>query len=126
MMHDAEASVPRSGPLTLRDEQEEAVRRENDDDQGQSPEPRERGWVERREGVSPKILVAGGIVILLLLFALQNTDRTHLDFLFLDGDFPLWVILAVGAVLGFAAGWFVSGARRRRRLQREAKGRGRG
>jgi uncharacterized integral membrane protein len=106
------------------------MRRENDDqhDQGEPSKPtsRERGWVERREGVNPKLLMVAGILILLMLFALQNTDRTHLDFLFLDGDFPLWVILAVGAVLGFAAGWFVSAARRRRRLGREEKGRDRG
>jgi uncharacterized integral membrane protein len=100
------------------------MRRENDDRQAQ--EPHEHGWVERHEGVSPKLLVAAGAVILLLLFALQNTDRTHIDFLFLDGDFPLWVTLAVGAVLGFAAGWFVSAARRRRRLAREEQRRERG
>ncbi len=100
------------------------MRRKNDD-QAATPESHEHGWVERREGVSPKLLVAAGIVIVLLLFALQNTDKTHLDFLFLDGDFPLWVILAVGAVLGFAAGWFSSAARRRRHLRREAKDRGR-
>ena len=93
------------------------LRRDGDERAG-DPETTRRGWVERREGVSPKLLVAAGIVILLMLFALQNTDRTHIDFVFLDGDFPLWVILAVGAVLGFGAGWFLSAARGRRRLAR--------
>ena len=36
------------------------MRRENDD-QTATPEPHEGGWVERREGVSPKFLVAAGI-----------------------------------------------------------------
>jgi uncharacterized integral membrane protein len=79
------------------------------------------GWVERREGPSTKLIVAGVLVLLLVVFLLQNAETTKIRFLFLDGTYPLWSLLVVGAALGFAAGWLVSAARGRRRLQRRAQ-----
>jgi len=79
------------------------------------------GWVERSEGPSTKLIVAGIIVVLLVVFLLQNADTTKIRFLFLDGTYPLWSLLVVGAGLGFAAGWLVAAARGRRRLRRRAK-----
>jgi hypothetical protein len=38
-----------------------------------------------------------------------------LDFLFLSGSYPLWVMLVVGAALGFVAGWLVGRSRARRK-----------
>ena len=78
------------------------------------------GWVERREGPSVKLIVAGVIALLLVVFLLQNAETAKIRFLFLDGTYPLWLLLVVGAALGFAAGWLVA-ARGRRRLQRRAK-----
>ena len=80
------------------------------------------GWVERREGPSAKLIVAGVIVVLLVVFLLQNADTAKIRFLFLDGTYPLWLLLVVGATLGFVAGWLVAAARGRRRLERRAKG----
>ena len=79
------------------------------------------GWVERREGPSTRLIVAGVLVLLLVVFLLQNAETTKIRFLFLDGTYPLWSLLVVGAALGFAAGWLVSAARGRRRLQRRAQ-----
>jgi uncharacterized integral membrane protein len=79
------------------------------------------GWVERREGPSTRLIVAGVLVLLLVVFLLQNAETTRIRFLFLDGTYPLWSLLVVGAALGFAAGWLVSAARGRRRLQRRAQ-----
>jgi uncharacterized integral membrane protein len=79
------------------------------------------GWVERREGPSTKLIVAGVLVLLLVVFLLQNAETTKIRFLFLDGTYPLWSLLVVGAALGFGAGWLVSAARGRRRLQRRAQ-----
>ena len=90
-----------------------------DDSGGGSGDP--GGWVERREGPSMKLIVAGVLVLLLVVFLLQNAETTKIRFLFLDGTYPLWSLLVVGAALGFAAGWLVSAARGRRRLQRHAQ-----
>ena len=79
------------------------------------------GWVERREGPSTKLIVAGVIVVLLVVFLLQNAETAKIQFLFLDGTYPLWLLLVVGATLGFVAGWLVAGARGRRRLERRAR-----
>jgi uncharacterized integral membrane protein len=83
-------------------------------------DPGGKDWVERREGPSPKLIVAAIVVVVILLFVLQNGERARISFLFFDGQYPLWMLLVVVAVLGFIAGWLVSAARRRR-LERRAK-----
>jgi uncharacterized integral membrane protein len=84
-------------------------------------DPGGKDWVERREGPSLKVIVAGVLLIVILVFVLQNGSRTEIQFLFLDGEYPLWTLLVVGAALGFAAGWLVAAARARRRLERRAR-----
>ena len=86
-------------------------------------EPEPEGWKETREGPSPKLIAAAVIGLLLLLFVLQNTDETDVDFLFFSGSYPLWVMAVVVAGFAYAAGWLVGRAGARRRL-RGAPGRG--
>jgi uncharacterized integral membrane protein len=90
------------------------------EDMGDDGDPGGKDWVERREGPSAKLIVAGILVVVILLFVLQNGDRTQISFLFFDGRYPLWTLLVVGAALGFVAGWLVSAARRRR-LERRGR-----
>jgi uncharacterized integral membrane protein len=90
------------------------------EDMGDDGDPGDEDWVERREGPSPKLIVAGIVVVVILLFVLQNGERTRISFLFLDGQYPLWILVAVVAALGFLAGWLVAAARRRR-LGRRAR-----
>lgn len=75
------------------------------------------GWQEKREGPSTKLIAAGVIGVLLLLFVLQNTDEADVDFLFFSGSYPLWLMAVVVAVLAFAAGWLVGRSRTRRKLK---------
>lgn len=90
------------------------------EDMGDDRDPKDRDdpgakdWVERREGPSPKLIVAGVALVVVLVFVLQNGAHTQISFLFFDGRYPLWTLLVVGAALGFIAGWLVSAARRRR------------
>ena len=90
------------------------------EDMGDDGDPGGKDWVERREGPSPKLIIAGIAVGVILLFVLQNGERTRISFLFLDGQYPLWILVVLVAALGFVAGWLVSGARRRR-LERRAR-----
>jgi uncharacterized integral membrane protein len=104
----------------------DGVRREGADvrrheDMGDHNDPGGKDWVERREGPSPKMIVAGVLIVLIVVFVLQNGDRTQIQFLFFDGQYPLWTLLVVGAALGFIAGWLVSAARGRRRLERRTR-----
>jgi len=90
----------------------------NHEDIGGDGDPGGKGWVERREGPSPKLIVAGVLGLVIVFFVAQNGDRTHIQFLFFDGMYPLWTLLVVGAALGFVAGWLVSAARGRHRRDR--------
>jgi uncharacterized integral membrane protein len=91
------------------------------EDMGDDGDPGGKDWVEHREGPGPKLIVAGVLLLVILVFVLQNGERTQIRFLFLDGEYPLWTLLVVGAALGFAAGWLVAAARTRRRLERRAR-----
>ncbi len=111
MMHDVERKRQTGGGNDVNEREDigDGDRRGNDGD---------GGWVERREGPSVKLIVVGVLCVLLVVFLLQNAETTKIAFLFLDGTYPLWSLLVVGAALGFAAGWLLAAARGRRRLQR--------
>lgn len=101
------------------------MRRQDDGDGERGGRPDDRGarrdtdrqddWVVRKEGPSGKLIAAGVVGALLLIFVLQNTERAPVDFLFWDGDFPLWGVILVAAALGFAGGWILGRVRRTRR-----------
>ncbi len=57
-------------------------------------------------------IVAGVIVVLLLIFVAQNSEKAHINFLFFDHDAAVWFVIVVSAVLGFVAGWLVGRSRR--------------
>jgi uncharacterized integral membrane protein len=59
----------------------------------------------RGKGVDPRLI--GGLVILVLLvvFVLQNRESTPLTFLFFDFSAPLWVMLAGTVVLSLLVGY---------------------
>jgi uncharacterized integral membrane protein len=116
MMHDGERNRQTAGGRRVAHHQDDTNGGDGRGDDGAG------GWVERREGPSTKLLVAGVIVVLLVVFLLQNAETAKIRFLFLDGTYPLWLLLVVGAALGFVAGWLVAAARGRRRLERRAKG----
>jgi uncharacterized integral membrane protein len=96
------------------------MHKEEDDGRDRAGDGERAGgdWVERREGPNGKLIAVGIVGVILLLFVVQNTDRTHFDFLFLDGEFPLWTMIVAGAVLGFVAGWAFARIRARRRVDR--------
>ncbi len=49
------------------------------------------------------------------IFIFQNTDDTNVEFLFLSGRAPLYVIIVVSMILGSLLGWIGSAIRRRRK-----------
>jgi uncharacterized integral membrane protein len=61
-----------------------------------------------------KLIVAGVIVLVLLVFIGQNTETANVNFLFFDHETALWLVIAISAVLGFVAGWFVGRSSLRR------------
>ena len=91
------------------------------DDDRRRDDPRRGDWVERREGPSTKLIVLAAVAILLLVFVFQNTDRAQIDFLFWDGDFPLWTMIVLAAILGLIGGWMIGRIQRADRRARDAE-----
>jgi uncharacterized integral membrane protein len=80
----------------------------------------ESGPIEHHEPVSKgaiaRLVVAGIVLILIVVFCVQNTDSTPVDFFGRHPEPPLFVVIALsgvaGALLGALASW------RRHRRQR--------
>jgi uncharacterized integral membrane protein len=68
-----------------------------------------------REGMNPKAIVAIVIAVLVVIFAIQNAETARIDVLFWGVDIPVWVVIAVTAVLGFVVGWILGRSSGRRR-----------
>lgn len=62
--------------------------------------------VERRGFVwTPRLIIWTVILVVLLLFVLQNFDDAPVNVLFWDFTLPLSVILLIFAVAGYILGW---------------------
>ena len=59
-----------------------------------------------------KLIIAGVIGVLLLLFVVQNSEKATVNFLFFDANVSVWFVIVLSAVLGFLAGWFVGKSRK--------------
>jgi uncharacterized integral membrane protein len=73
-----------------------------DDDGVHRPGEAGRGTDLAKRLVGPVI-----IALAVLLFVAQNKERQSFSFLVFDFDAPLWLMLAVTALLGIAIGWFL-------------------
>ena len=66
-------------------------------------EPHQR----RQWNIRPKQVVVGLLALLLVIFALLNTQEVRVDFIFRDARTPLIVVIVGSALIGFVIGWFV-------------------
>ena len=64
------------------------------------------------------LIVAIIIAIVAAVFIFQNTEDTNVEFLFLSGRAPLYVVIIISMVLGALLTLIVLGVRRRRRRRR--------
>lgn len=74
----------------------------------------ERPDDSERRGVEPRLIGGLVLVVLLVVFVVQNTDSVTMNFLFFSWDSRLWVMLAITAVIGMLIGYLAGrrGARR--------------
>lgn len=47
------------------------------------------------------------VAVLLVAFIFQNTESANLNWLFFDFTTPLWLILALTALVAFGIGWLI-------------------
>jgi uncharacterized integral membrane protein len=63
---------------------------------------------------SGRLIVTGLVILALVLFVGQNTKSVDIQWLFFEGDAPLWLMLVLAALAGAVIGWGVSVTLRRR------------
>jgi uncharacterized integral membrane protein len=84
-----------------------------------------RGGVEKKGDGSleprrftTRQLVGGGLVAIVVVLVLQNTNNANLHLLLFTVAYPLWLVLGGIMVVSFLAGWLFGRARGTRRRSR--------
>ena len=71
-------------------------------------------------GPSIKLILLLLVVAGLAIFIFQNGERAPIEFLWLDGNWPIWTVIGISVIVGIAldrlVGWQWRRARRRRRI----------
>ena len=65
----------------------------------------------QRRTLSPKLIIALVVIVLLVVFWAQNRNKAKVSFLFFDGHVSVWVVLLIASVAGFIVGWLVRAGR---------------
>ena len=64
--------------------------------------------------------IVGAIVgVVLLVFIAVNNQTTDVSFVFFEASLPLWVVLAITAVLALGVGMLLGSRRTKRKLMRD-------
>jgi uncharacterized integral membrane protein len=70
------------------------------------------------EGPPWKLVATLVLVVLLAIFFFQNNNKARVDFLWMNGDWPIWAVIGVSVLIGVALdrliGWQWRRSRRRR------------
>jgi len=79
----------------------------------------ERGFRTTRSGVSPALIAFAVLVVVAVVFVIQNGVKAEIKFLFVERSTPVWVAIAIAIGIGIVldrllAVWW----RRRRRNDR--------
>jgi uncharacterized integral membrane protein len=61
------------------------------------------------------LIITAMIAVAAVIFVLQNSDETPVEFLFLDATVPLSVVIVISMALGAVLGSFLGYTRRRRK-----------
>jgi len=64
------------------------------------------------------LILAIVLVVIAAVFVFQNTEEVSVDFLFLSGEAPLYVVIIVSMTFGALLTMILAGVRRRRRRRR--------
>jgi uncharacterized integral membrane protein len=64
------------------------------------PDGEGAGPPRQRSGVSPALIGLGVVAIVAVIFIVQNSERTNVNFLFFDVNSRVWVALLVAIAIG--------------------------
>jgi uncharacterized integral membrane protein len=69
-----------------------------------------------RRSVSPEIIVAAVLAVVLLIFVVQNDEDVKVSWVVFSRRGPVWAVILVSAVIGYLIGQLIEfGVKRRRR-----------
>jgi uncharacterized integral membrane protein len=72
------------------------------------------------EGPPWKLIATLVLVVMLAIFFFQNGNKARIDFLWLNGEWPLWAVIGISVLIGVALdrliGWHWRRSRRRRNV----------
>jgi uncharacterized integral membrane protein len=74
------------------------------------------------QGPPWKLIALLVLVILLAFFFFQNGDRVPVDFLWFNGEWPLWAVIGISVLVGVALDRLISWQWRRSRQRRNNAG----
>jgi len=74
---------------------------------------------EERKSVNWRAWMVGILVALILIVALQNSQRVHVDILFVNLAAPLIVVILIAAAIGAVIGYVGPLVRKHRREDRQ-------
>lgn len=75
----------------------------------------ERGFRTTRSGISPALIAFAIIVVLAVIFVVQNGVKAEIKFLFVERSTPVWVAIAIAIAIGVLLDRLLSVWWRRRR-----------
>ncbi len=68
--------------------------------------------------LTPRHIFGGVIALVLLVFIAVNNQTTNVSLIFFSADIPLWLALAVTALLGFGVGMMFGSRRAKAKYKR--------
>ena len=60
-----------------------------------------------RSGITPRQILIGVLALVLIIFAIANSERVQVSFLLFDTEARVVTVIAVAAGLGFLIGYFI-------------------
>jgi len=98
------------------------MRRHEGDEPDRDDERPSPGEARRRSGISVAQVLAAIAVILLVIFAIANSRRVDVNFLFFTSRARVVTVIVLSAILGFVIGYYVGRpGRADRRLLRDSR-----
>ena len=69
------------------------------------------GMADDKRGISPKLILFGILAVMLVVFAVLNTDDAKVNWIFGTWETSLIVVILLSGAIGFALGFLVRGNR---------------